>query len=370
MKYLMIIVLFLQILIITGGNYYLSKRFAIFFPIISFKGWSWGFGSATVLLIFGSVFFGVSSNFFGKIVCILGAFWVAILLYLLISVALIDLVNLFVKISPVVRGVSALILTVLVIIYGVINASIIKVKEISVPIAGLTKEIKAVHISDIHLGHFWGKGQLEKIVNKTMELNPDVIFNTGDMFDSKVHFKENNDILKPLNKFTVPHYFVYGNHDRHVGLEEVIERMKNARAIVLRNEISYFRELQIIGLDNMLKDENEFAMHTNPGAETIKSIMSKLSIEENQPTIVLQHRPIGFEYMDAKKVDLFLAGHSHGGQFFPITLIANKVYAYNKGLHKYNDMNIYISQGVGTIFSPIRVGTDSEITLIRLVPKV
>jgi predicted MPP superfamily phosphohydrolase len=370
MKYLIIIVPLFALLIIGVGNYYLSKRFALFFPVISFKSYLWGFICTTILLLFGSQLFILSSNFFGRIVFMLGSVWVAVLLYLLLSVAVIDLVNLFVKISPIVRGAMSLILTALFIIYGVINASVIRVKEISVPIVGLTKEIKAVHISDIHLGNFWGKAHLEKIVDKAIELNPDIIFNTGDVFDSKRHFTENSDILKPFDKVTVPHYFVYGNHDEHVGLENVIERMKIAGAIILRNEISYFEELQIVGLDNMLEDENAFDMHTKHGAETIKSVMSKLSIEENKPTIVLHHRPAGFEYMDAKKVNLLLAGHTHGGQFFPITLIANIIYPYNEGLHKYNDMNIYVSQGVGTIFSPVRVWTYSEITLIKLVPKI
>ena len=372
MKYFIILLYFIAMLgILGGGTYYLAKRFALFFPLIPFKGWFLGFICVTLLLMFGSQFFVVSSDLFGKIIFILGAFWTAILLYLLLSSVVLDLVNLVFKMSPIVRGTATLTLTALVIIYGAINASVLRVNEISVPVAGLTKEVKAVHVSDIHLGTFWGKQHLEKIVNKVIELNPDIILNTGDMFDSKAHFKENSDVLKYLDKIKVPHYFVYGNHDEHVGLNEVTSRMSNAGAIVLRNEIAYFGELQIIGLDNMLENENDFDMHTKLGAETIKSVMSKLPIEENKPAIILHHRPVGFEYMHAKHTDLVLTGHTHGGQLFPITLIAKGVYgAYIKGLQKYNDMSVYVSAGAGTIFMPLRLGTNSEVTLIKLVPKI
>lgn len=372
MKYIAPIAgLVLSLTIIAAATFYISKRFALFFPIVSFKGWLWIFGGFTVALFLGvgsQLFFSIP-NIFEKIIFIVGSFWLAIMLYLLLSIAVTDLINLFFKISPTLRGLASLILANTIIIYGVANATTIKVKEISIPIAGLTKEIKAVHITDIHLGYFWGKKHLEKIVDKTIELNPDVIFNTGDFFDNKSYFREKSYIREPLDKLTIPHYFVNGNHDEYAGIEEVVEMLKAAGVIVLQNEISYFGELQIIGLNDMLKDENSLDMHPKSGTETIKSVMSKLPIEENRPTIVLHHRPNGVEYMEAKNANLLLAGHTHGGQLFPITLMANAMFPYNKGLYKYGNMNIYVSTGLGTIFPLIRIGTNSEIILIRLVPQ-
>lgn len=73
--------------------------------------------------------------------------------------------------------------------------------------------------------------------------------------------------------------------------------------------------------------------------------------------------------MDTKGVDLLLSGHTHAGQLFPFTLIAKLMFHYNKGLYKYNDMAIYVSEGVGTVFVPFRLGTRSDITLITLTPE-
>jgi predicted MPP superfamily phosphohydrolase len=355
---------------VAGTIYYLSNRFALFFPSVSCKTWLWGLSGATLLLLIGTIFSFVTQNPAGKLFFMLSVFWITILLFLLMFVACLDVVNLGYKISPLLRGIIPLTITFLLIVYGAINASVIKVKEISIPISGLTKEITAVHISDVHLGYFWGKKRLDNIVNKIIALNPDVVFNTGDMFDTNAHFDKNSDVLDPLSKLTMPHYFVYGNHDEQAGVKEVIKRMKDAGVIVLQNEIAQFGELQIIGLNNMLANEKGFNMHVNQNVETIKSVMSNLPVDENRPTVVLHHRPSGMEYLNAKKADLLLTGHTHAGQLFPFILIVKAMYKYNTGLYLYKDLNIYVTAGVGTAAMPVRIGTRSEITLIRLVPKL
>ncbi|MCL2167729.1 MAG: metallophosphoesterase [Lentimicrobiaceae bacterium] len=369
MKYLGFIIVLTIILASIGGTiYYLSNRFALFFPTASVKVWLWGLTSTTLLLIAGALFsFSIHSNA-GRIFFVLLAFWITMLLYLLMIVAILDLVNLCFKISPFVRGIVSLTLMTFFIIYGTVNASVIKVKEISIPIVGLTEEIKAVHISDVHLGSYWGKKRLEKIVDKVIELHPDLLFNTGDMFDSKT-LLDHSDLLNPLQKLTIPHYFVYGNHDQQAGIEKVIACMQNAGVIVLQNEITQFGELQIIGLNNMLEDENGFDVHANHSVETIQCVMEKLPVDKNLPTIVLHHRPAGMKYLNDKKTDLLLSGHTHAGQLFPFVLITKAMYHYNKGLYHYQDMNIYITAGVGTAFMPIRIGTNGEITVIKLVMK-
>jgi predicted MPP superfamily phosphohydrolase/predicted DsbA family dithiol-disulfide isomerase len=209
---------------------------------------------------------------------------------------------------------------------------------------------------------------LENIVRIIKELNPDVILHTGDLFDSQTHFNGNNDILQPFTSLNIPHYFVYGNHDEHVGVSKVIDLVQQTGATVLMNEITCFKDLQIIGLNNMLPDKNTVDFHATNSAETVESVLNKLEIKSGKPALVLHHRPAGVNYMAAKGADLLLAGHTHAGQLFPFTFIAKWMFGYNKGLYKYDKMSIYVSQGVGTIFSPVRLGTNSEITLLKLVP--
>ncbi len=175
-------------------------------------------------------------------------------------------------------------------------------------------------------------------------------------------------MLKPFETLNIPHYFVYGNHDEHVGVKQVTQLVEKSGATVLMNEIAYFKDLQIVGLNNMLADSNALDLHATNHTETVETILNELDIKENHPTLILHHRPAGVKFMDNKGAQLLLAGHTHAGQMFPFTLIAKWMFGYNKGHYKYNNLHIYVSEGVGTIFSPIRFGTGSEITLLRLIP--
>lgn len=118
----------------------------------------------------------------------------------------------------------------------------------------------------------------------------------------------------------------------------------------------------------MIPDLETYDPHATGDSGTIKDALNSLNIKENIPTIVLHHRPDGVQYMQAKGANLLLAGHTHAGQIFPFTFIAKLLFGYNSGLYKYETMDIYVSEGIGTLFAPIRLGTSSEMTLIRLVP--
>ncbi|MDR1652622.1 MAG: metallophosphoesterase [Prevotellaceae bacterium] len=354
---------------IVGAVIYLSNRFALFFPSVSHKVLMWGLVAVMTVAFTGVLAFTTTANPVGKAVFMFGAIVATLFIFTLLSVAVVDLFNLIFKFSPQVRGMFAVILSAVLTVYGVWNAYNLKVREVTITVQGLSHEIRAVHISDLHLGNFRGKRQLEKVVETINKLNPDIVFNTGDMFDSKAHFSKGNDVLAAFRKLKMPHYFVYGNHDEHVGLNNVVSRMKNANATVLQNETARFGELQIIGLNNMLANVKSFDVHATDTSQTIENALNNINLEDNLPTIVLHHRPDGVDYMQQKGANLLLAGHTHAGQIFPFTFIAKWMFGYNSGLYKYKTMDIYVSEGAGTIFAPARLGTRSELTLVRLVPK-
>ena len=367
MKYIGAISFFVILALIAGAIIYLSNRLALFFPFIPRRVFLWGFIALIVIAFLSVSVLQTTANPIGKTLVIFGGMACSIFLFLLFSVAIIDLFNLIFRFSFQLRGILSVGLTLLLTIYGIWSAYAVHVKEVTIPVKGLTREIKAVHLTDIHLGNFRGRKQVDRVVRIIKKLNPDVVFNTGDLFENRTHFTDGSDVLSAFRTLDVPHYFVYGNHDMWVGVENVIQRMIDANATVLLNEIAYFGELQIIGLNNMLPDSNSFDMHTTGSSETIESALNKLEIKVNHPTIVLHHRPDGVNYMQEKGANLLLAGHTHAGQIFPFIYIAKLIFGYNRGLYKYKTMDIYVSEGIGTLLTPVRFGTRSEITLIRLV---
>lgn len=62
-----------------------------------------------------------------------------------------------------------------------------------------------------------------------------------------------------------------------------------------------------------------------------------------------------------------LAGHYHGGQIKVGGISpAHLVTPYPEGLFRIGSSRLYVSRGVGTTFTPIRLGVPAEVTLLHL----
>ena len=363
-KFIPIILLLSFLGLLVGANVYLSERIAFYFNLNTALPLYFVFGGITVFMIGGLISFTNTKSKLGSYAYMAASFLMGYMLYLLLSTNLIDIVHLFLNAPPIYFGLSIILLALTVSIYGIYNSFNTKVVAIDVPIKGLNRDVKAMHLTDIHIGHFRGKKFLQNIVDKTNKENVDIVFITGDLFDGKIRLSLEH--LQPLKKLKAPIYFVEGNHDGYTGPQIIKQKLREVGVIVLENEVVNWGEFQIIGLNHMMADTNSMRMHTQNNVETIKSVLQNLETVDSKPSILLHHSPDGIQYANAKNVDLYLAGHTHAGQMFPINQIAKLIFAYNNGLHDYNGTKIYVSEGAGTFGPPMRIGTKSEITLITL----
>ena len=75
---------------------------------------------------------------------------------------------------------------------------------------------------------------------------------------------------------------------------------------------------------------------------------------------------------ETERVDLVLAGHTHGGQvrlpFLSIAPITQSHYGqkYAGGLVRLSHTQVYVSRGVGMVGLPVRFNCPPEITVITL----
>jgi hypothetical protein len=328
-------------------------------------GWYVLFSFLAIFIFTGLFALSNTTNALFSIFYKAAAITMGFMLYLLMVMLVTDLVNLVSKISPRVLGVTALVLTSLLVAGGIINSYIIRTTKQSITINGLKNEVKAIHLSDIHVGHFRGKNWVKRIVEKTIAEKPDVIFITGDFFDGTINLKQ--EVLEPFKEIMVPVYFVEGNHDRYTGVDTIKKYLRSAGVIVLENEVKHWNGLQIVGLNHLSPNANSFNMHAAHPL-TIAEIFPRLKIDSEEPAILLHHSPGGVEIANRYGIDLYLSGHTHGGQQFPITLINELLFKYNRGLDAYRDTKILVSEGVGTFGPPLRIGTKSEIICITLKP--
>lgn len=356
-------VVFLTILV--SANIYLSRRFGW---ILSMERTFWLhilFAVIPIFMMVGVIGFSNATTSLGSILYIIAAILMGFMLYLVLSLLVLDLANLFLKLKPLAYGISVISLTLVVSLYGIVHARNTRMSHIEVPISGLQQDLRLMHFSDIHLGHFRGREYLDKLVEMAKKEEPDLVVITGDLFDGRIQLSM--ETLEPLKKFSVPVYFVEGNHDKYTGVERIKEYLRQTGIIVLENEVKTFRDLRIIGLNHMQADNDTPSVPPNPTDISIKSVLSELDLSEKKPTILLHHSPDGVNHAHAAGVDLYLAGHTHAGQLFPVTLVNDLLFKYNKGLHDYKGTRIFVSRGAGTFGPPMRVGTRSEITLVKLL---
>ena len=320
----------------------------------------------TIFMLFGTMGFTNSVSRTGHLGYILASTLLGFFLYLLLSTLLVDLIGIVVSIEIFSKGLLAVSLALLISIYGIWNASHTRITEKTIAIPGLTKSIKAMHITDTHLGHYRGGKTLQRLVNRINGANVDLVFFTGDLLDGKIQLKQES--MRPLKDLKAPIYFVEGNHDKYTGVDAIKNYLSAIGVNVLTNKVVEWNELQIIGLNHMPADSTTYDMHSGGGNMSVKSALETLTYDRNRPLILVHHGPAGIKHANNAGVDLYLAGHTHGGQLFPATMVAKAIFEYNTGLHYYNNTAVHVSEGTGTFGPPMRVGTNSEMTILNLTP--
>ncbi|MFV0590983.1 MAG: metallophosphoesterase [Draconibacterium sp.] len=271
---ILFLVIFLGILI--SANIYLTKRFSFYFDLKGTRYLYITFATLTVFMITGIVAFVNAKSGFANFAYSAASVLMGFLLYLVLATLAVHLLGIFVQLSPKIMGISSLTLTVLIVVFGIWNVTYKRVTKVEIPNKGLKKEVSMMHLSDIHIGHFWGPKTLQKIVDKTNEQNPDVVFITGDLFDGRIRL--NTASIEPLKKLNVPVFFVEGNHDGYSGAKEVKEKLREIGVTVLENEVTHFGELQIIGLDHMRPDDKSAGLHAPDNKLTIEKVLNQLNI--------------------------------------------------------------------------------------------
>lgn len=255
---------------------------------------------------------------------------------------------------------------VLVALYGVINAARLRVTRINARLPNLPAQWRgrvAALVSDTHLGHVRNGRFIRRVVRTLASLKPDVVFLAGDLYDGTAGNFEH--LAEPWTALTTPHsppavpygvYYIAGNHEEFYGEAEYHEPLVRAGVCELNNQKVEIDGLQVVGV--------HYRDATHP--ERYRAILRNAAIDPNRPSVLLLHAPVHLEVAEAEGISLQLSGHTHGGQFFPYTWIAGRVWGkFLHGLQRLGNLLVYVSYGAGTWGPPMRVGTWPEIVLIK-----
>lgn len=272
--------------------------------------------------------------------------------------------------------------------YGVVRQSISPdVKRHTLDIPGLPPQLDGfviAHITDLHLGLWASQKELDKAFRLMASENPDLVVFTGDQVDrSAENAKLYHEPLKHLRMVPEGIWGVLGNHDHYTGAPYQVARYltEGGLNILVDRQVNLPRvPISIIGLDDQ-------GMHSSwlgrggPSLSKMKDDPDVLNFElvrgpaprPGDFTILLNHRPEGFAQAVRHGCRLYLAGHTHGGQYqFPFNdqiNLAAAFYKYSSGLYHEHEAWLNVSPGIAAVGVPFRMWAWPELSLIRLKRK-
>ena len=105
--------------------------------------------------------------------------------------------------------------------------------------------------------------------------------------------------------------------------------------------------------------------HEAINPEKYRELLRSMHLDRDRASILLLHAPVRLSVAEEEGVSLQLSGHTHGGQFFPYTWVAQRVWGkFIHGLQRTGNLQVFTSYAAGTWGPPLRVGTRPEIVLI------
>lgn len=234
------------------------------------------------------------------------------------------------------------------------------VERLSLPFG---RSLRVVQLTDIHAGIYMTREEMRRYALQVIALEPDVFVLTGDFISNSMAFlpacvEEMSRVRALFGTFAT-----LGNHEHLWGRPREIQAVfEQHRIVLLNNSHIVIQSAQgpfaVAGIDDLQSGQPdlEAALH---------------GLAPNIPTLLLSHRPEIFPDAAALGIPLTLSGHYHGGQI-KLRLpggdlsMAHLRTPYPEGLYRIHGSHLYVSRGIGTTFTPVRLNARPEVTLFQL----
>lgn len=296
--------------------------------------------------------------------------------------------------------------------YGMQHNDEYKINLLTVDLPGqYTESFNAVFFSDIHVDPLFKAQKLERFIAQVDSIKPDYLLFGGDLADittEKMDHAGYDSLFKKLTAGAkVAAVAINGNHEAFMANSDNSpeEWMRKVGFVVLDDStaclggvcftgrtdftVARSRDTERKPLSELIPDSIKIVEHvkdtTDSLADSTRTVAAQDSTMDTvaaapaitydtiplyRPWILLDHQPKGIEKTHAGRLpDFALSGHTHNGQFFPVTVLIDFVWklAYGKGA--LSGVLWLVSSGFDCWGPPVRLGSDSEIWVIKFKAK-
>ncbi len=226
------------------------------------------------------------------------------------------------------------------------------------------RNLRILHLSDLHIRKRWLPAY-EQLLERIASKPPDLLLFTGDFVESK---RNNSPALPALRRLIegfstrLGCFAITGNHDGRSmakSLEGLPIRLIQHQREMIPIAGTFIELIGLVGFRRHELDEN-----------WIRSLPPK---QPGVPRIILGHYPDQIRRVRHLEPDLYLSGHTHGGQIcLPgrIPLLGHDTLPrrFRSGIHRFENTWLVVSRGFGFSGPPIRLFCPSEVIDIKLTP--
>lgn len=257
--------------------------------------------------------------------------------------------------------------------YSTVSLRVVEFHKKDLPEA--LNNFSLVLIADVQADKYTNAERLNRFISKVNSLNPDLVLVGGDIITSTPNYI--NLGAEYIGKIKSKHgvFSCVGDHDNWAYRPDIMRSRREVTQALARYNVKMYDDRNISLSVDTAKIRITFI--TNTYSESIKNhALDSLTNGGNGSTlkILLTHQPRQFILDEAirKNYDMYLAGHTHGGQvtfLFPFinltpTLIETK---YVRGDFRFGNLLMVVNRGLGMSLVPLRYNSTPEVTLIKLV---
>ncbi|MFA7364903.1 MAG: metallophosphoesterase [Patescibacteria group bacterium] len=291
--------------------------------------------------------------------------------YLLFPAIFIIASRLYIKKSkgePIVELVVLLIICLILVWVRFIEPNLIKTRYYNVQKNNSEKQIRLAVFSDVHIGVYSSEKMLERIAKKVSELNVDIVVMPGDFvyYANKDKMKNYFSSLRSMEKIKVA---VLGNHDYdregYVKANEISSALRSEGVIMIDNEKKIIeignKKIEFIGIEDLWTGNPDYSILEKKDSDT--EVDLRFLVTHNPDTIYELNK----EVSNIKEIDLMLAGHTHAGQLripYIYKYVIPSNHEFDKGFYNINNIDIFVTSGIGNVVLPMRLFNRPEISII------